>query len=152
MSDETTGSADDALPRTAEDWATATRKAFSPGRQKGPTCLCSASDMATCSDQECANAGKRAVVEDDDDEFEFCECCDGKARIEEMTGCGDGCWMCPKCAAEAAEAFRTCDHKWSPAHDEFGDPGQYCERCSHIVLNEDFAALFGTAPPPEPAS
>jgi len=78
-----------------------------------------------------------------DDNLQHCECCDARVPIATMTSCGDGCWMCEACAAEAAEEFRTCKHEWEPAHDEYGDLGQFCTRCSHIVLDADFERMFG---------
>ena len=80
------------------------------------------------------------------DDFDTCEICDKHAAIESMTSCGDGGWMCPACAAERAKEFAACNHSWQPARDEYGDPGQYCIRCGHIVLDENFEGLFGVPP------
>jgi hypothetical protein len=82
-----------------------------------------------------------------DDDLQRCECCDAVVPIETMSSCGDGCWICPKCAAQAAQEFAACDHVWQPERDAHGDPGQYCGKCGHIVLNEDFEAVFGRPAP-----
>lgn len=87
-----------------------------------------------------------------DDELDTCEACGEKAKINQMTSCADGCWMCPQCAAEAEAEFRSCDHQWTSTHDEYGDPAQFCERCSHIVLDESFPQVFGCPAPTSPAT
>ena len=87
---------------------------------------------------------------DDEIEMDACEICGEKAEFDKMTSCGDGCWMCPTCAAKAAEAFRTCKHEWTPQLNEGGEPAQFCQRCSHIVLDESFPGLFGRPAPSSP--
>jgi hypothetical protein len=57
---------------------------------------------------------------------------------------GDG-WFCEDCYAEFKTHFDACDHKWTPDIDDMGDDGQYCEKCSGFVRNEDFPSLFGRA-------
>jgi hypothetical protein len=54
----------------------------------------------------------------------------------------EDCWFCESCTNEFREAFKICEHKWSPHTDVMGDPGQYCEHCSGFVRDEDFPRLF----------
>jgi len=90
------------------------------------------------------DAGDGTMTEDND--TCACEVCGAQADIETMSSCGDGCWMCPDCADKARAEFKACDHQWSAATDAFGEPAQFCSRCSHIVLDEKFPALFGKLP------
>lgn len=74
-------------------------------------------------------------------ELQGCERCGKENPIETMRLMED-CWFCKECTDEFDAEFKSCDHKWSPHIDSMGDPGQYCERCSGFVRDEDFPLLF----------
>lgn len=74
-------------------------------------------------------------------ELQSCERCDKDCSLESMSMMED-CWFCAECTADFQRHFDSCDHKWSHT-DAMGDPGQYCERCSGFVRDEDFPLLFG---------
>lgn len=82
----------------------------------------------------------------EDNDLATCEGCGAQHSWESTRSTGDGCYECPKCQAEADEAFRICSHSWSLSYDEHGDPGQYCDRCHHIVANDVFPRLFPDVP------
>ena len=81
-----------------------------------------------------------------DDDNQRCEFCPEVHPIEDMRSAGDG-WFCPACVKTANEAFAACSHTWRPV-DHQGDAAQYCERCCHMVRDEDFPAVFGLPSPP----
>lgn len=79
-------------------------------------------------------------------ELQGCEHCNQEKNLELMVRMGDG-WFCEDCYADFKTHFDACDHKWSPDVDDMGDEGQYCEKCSGFVRDEDFLAMFGTSTP-----
>lgn len=70
------------------------------------------------------------------DDMQGCERCQKENPIETMTMMDD-CWFCQACTSEFQAAFASCEHNWSPHVDQMGDAGQYCERCTGFVRNED---------------
>lgn len=120
-----------------------------PPEARDVRCLCLPTDYRMCDDATCPNARTGALPPEDDEGAELwsCEICGAEADLDAMTPCGDGGRMCPKCAASAAEAFAACDHEWRADHDDFGDPSHFCMRCSHMVCDEDFPAMFGQPAP-----
>jgi hypothetical protein len=74
-------------------------------------------------------------------ELQACERCSKETSLESMSMMED-CWFCADCTADFQKHFDACDHKWSPHVGSMGDPGQYCERCTGFVADEDFATLF----------
>jgi hypothetical protein len=74
-------------------------------------------------------------------ELQGCEHCSKEFPIETMQHM-EGNWFCEVCTNEFQEAFKICEHKWSPHTNEMGDPGQYCENCSGFVSDDDFPRLF----------
>jgi hypothetical protein len=77
-------------------------------------------------------------------ELQGCEHCGKEVPIESMTTMGD-CWFCSPCTDEWRAHFASCKHVFTPSH-EHGDAGQYCEKCSGFVRDEDFLLLFPTNP------
>ena len=78
-------------------------------------------------------------------ELQTCEHCSKDFNLESMRRMDD-CWFCESCTADFQKHFDACDHKWSSHIDQMGDEGQYCERCTGFVRNEDFFALFAKNP------
>lgn len=78
------------------------------------------------------------------EDMQACEACRSEHPIQTMT-LMEGCWFCEACDGKFREAFATCDHKWSPHTDEMGDLGQYCERCTGFVRNEDMHLIASFA-------
>lgn len=76
-----------------------------------------------------------------DDELCGCESCQNEFPIETMTLMCDN-WFCEACTTEWRAGFDVCDHTWTPEHDEYGDPGQYCEKCSGFVRDEHMPLFF----------
>lgn len=76
-------------------------------------------------------------------ELQGCERCDKENPIQTMTMMDD-CWFCQECVTDFQKHFDACDHKWSPHVDCMGDDGQYCERCSGFVRNEDMPLVTRT--------
>jgi len=73
-------------------------------------------------------------------ELQRCEHCLQYAQIETMTHMSEA-WFCQPCVENWKATFDACDHQWSPWVDEYGDQGQFCERCTGFVRNEDMADL-----------
>ena len=70
------------------------------------------------------------------DDPETCEC--GTVfEFSEGPPTVDAGYLCPKCAAEADDAFGACEHVWKPSADEHGDAALYCGRCAHLWLDLD---------------
>lgn len=69
-----------------------------------------------------------------------CEDCSKDHDVTTMT-IMEGCWFCKPCTDDFQAAFDACTHKWSPHTNEMGDQGQYCERCTGFVADEDFPQL-----------
>lgn len=74
-------------------------------------------------------------------ELQPCERCSKETNLESMTIMED-CWFCAECVADFQKHFDACDHKWTPYTSTMGDPGQYCERCTGFVCDEDMPLLF----------
>lgn len=73
-------------------------------------------------------------------EMQGCEHCSKEFPIETMSMMSD-CWFCEGCTADFRAHFDACKHDWSPHHDEHGDAGQICSKCSGFVRDEDMVIL-----------
>lgn len=67
-------------------------------------------------------------------EVQACEHCQKEYPIEQVHTM-EGCWICDGCYAEWKAEFDACDHDWAPDHDEFGEPGKACRKCSGFVAD-----------------
>ena len=76
------------------------------------------------------------------DDKQVCELCPAEHPIEDMR-CHGEVYLCPKCSDEAHEAFRTCNHDWKPAEDDFGDAVQSCGKCGGEVPDDQFERIVG---------
>lgn len=65
-----------------------------------------------------------------------CEHCSNEFPIETMTMMGEH-WFCQGCYDGWKKEFDACDHHWAPEESEFGEPGQYCNKCSGFQLLDE---------------
>lgn len=72
-------------------------------------------------------------MSDQEIELQDCEHCGKMHGIGTMTMMSD-CWFCEDCYKEWKAEFAACDHHWTPEESEFGEPGQYCDKCSGFRL------------------
>ena len=68
-------------------------------------------------------------------DMQQCETCPTSLPIEEMQAHGE-VYLCPRCSADAVEAFHACTHNWEPGFDHMGDPGKQCHKCGGFVADE----------------
>lgn len=84
-------------------------------------------------------------------ELQCCEHCGKEFPLETMRSMDD-CWFCAGCTADFQKHFDACDHEWSSDIDAMGDTGQYCQKCSGFVRDDDFDDLFGAPSVSRPPS
>lgn len=77
----------------------------------------------------------------DEDDLTRCDFCPAMISLEDAIPAGDG-YICPVCWGKWRESFAACQHSWTPHDGEFGEAGQYCDRCMGWVADEDFPKLF----------
>lgn len=91
-------------------------------------------------------ASTRASAEGgSDNDLQQCEHCSKEFPIEQMTTMSD-CWFCQGCYDDFKKHFDACEHEWTPRHNEHGDPGKHCHKCSGFVC-DDFPAEPSPTPP-----
>jgi hypothetical protein len=66
-------------------------------------------------------------------DLQGCEHCSKEFPIDTMTSMGDF-WICQVCYDGWKKEFDACEHHWTPEASEFGEPGQYCDKCSGFQL------------------
>ena len=75
------------------------------------------------------------------DDLGRCEHCGSEVPWERIVRQAD-CDFCDACYARWFSEFRACEHEWSAAHDDHGEPGFYCRGCAAIVCQDDWKSLF----------
>lgn len=74
-------------------------------------------------------------------EMQGCEHCGKEFPFDDnMTMMGEY-WFCHGCYTEWKAVFDACDHHWTPEESEFGDPGQYCDKCHGFVEDTDMSSV-----------
>ena len=87
-----------------------------------------------------------------DEDGPVCEQCDVRTTWEESARTEDGCYLGLSCWTAWRAEFDACAHSWERRENEWGEPAHICRRCSGIVDDESWPALFPGQPLPAVAA